>query len=226
MIFLRLADILLTEQARGRVFLDLTAVGIKTDQTNDVKYRQTDRTEADAGEQRQSDDLLRHASGKCIHQAGGKSDRAAENGKSRAYHSVITQGKPDRDRQRVKGIGSLAISQNAEYNENRVKNADDRKFFASCLLQNQIDACAERTADFQQVNSAGTDKERAHDGCAIDKTGVNGFKIVHKPDGRLILYILKRVWVNYGNSRSILQPLVRAARNDVGKYHDEKHNKK
>ena len=219
MIFLRLADILLTEQARGRVFLDLTAVGIKTDQTNDVKYRQTDRTEADAGEQRQSDDLLRHAGGKCIHQAGGKSDRAAENGKSGAYHSVIAQSEPDCDRQRIKGIGSLAISQNAEYNENRVKNADNRK-----LLQNQIDACAERTADFQQVNSAGTDKERAPDGCAIDKTGVNGFKIVHKPDGRLILYILKRG--SNGNSRSILQPLVRAARNDVGKYHDEKHNKK
>src|SRR5699024_7358916 len=134
----------------------------------------------------QTYDLLRHSGCKCVHQTRSETDRTSYNGKCRPHHTVISEGKSDRHRQRIERICRLSITEYSEYDEDRIEDTHDGELFSFCLLQDHIDPRAESPADFQQIDGTGTDKERSHDRSAIDKSGIYRLKIIHKRDRRLV----------------------------------------
>ena len=93
------------------------------------------------------------------------------------------------------------------------------------FFQDQIDSCAERAADLQKIDHAGTDEKCSHDGGAVDKTVIDGLKVIHETNGIFIFHILEGVRVNDAEAGgSVSNSLIGSAGDDIGENNDKKHN--
>ena len=226
MVFFSLVQILILHKTLLRIFPDSPAVDIETYKTDHVEYCKPRRTEPDSGKQRKPHDLLRHPCCKCIHKTGCESHGAADDGETGAHHSVISESETDRDREGIERISRLSVPQDSEDHKDRIEDTDDRKLFSLCPLQDRADPRAEGAAHFQQIDHAGADEQRSHNCGAVYKSCIDCLKIVHERDRSLILNIAERIRINHCHScRTVLDPLIRSARDQIGQDDDQEHDR-